>query len=1060
MLLTVRDACRPHSNTLRADPEPDVEDIAEVIRAAEGDIEAFFGRNHVTRGMRELFELGVARLDGRSDQAVYTLTQSMGGGKTHVMVAFGLIVKSAALRQRVLDAAGIRAPSGFGDARVVAFSGRNNPTHYIWGEIAMQLGKGDAFAKFWQAGPKAPDELDWRSLIGDEPTLILLDELPPWFDNAQTVVIGQGTLANVATYALANLVSAVNKLPRACVIISNLSAAYQGASRNLANVLSNLSQEVSRGAKEITPVALNSDEVFAILRRRLFAELPERRVIDDVATEYARAMDEAVRSRMVAKTPEQFVEEINRCYPFHPRLRDLVALFRNNERFRQTRGLLRLVSRVVRNVWDEARPNNVHLIGVQHMDLNDPNMRNEILPLSDLQDAVAVDVADDGQAHAETIDAELGSDAGTQVANVTLAASLMRGLDAKPGLTRDQVIECVTAPGRSLDEFGKAFDALIAGSWHLHRGNGDTFYFAPGENITKRLQSEAERAPQPRIDQNIADRLRVVFGASASRAYQEVLALPDVGQIDLSGSRKLIIISPDSRMPPDVGDRLLAGFAQKNNFLVVTGSATYFASLDGAMRRLYAAEKVLTGMAADDPLREDVEDRAQECEFDFLTTVEQAFNRIWYPGRKPDRTTGLIEARLELRTARGTGNQPSTLAGEAAVEAALARAGKLVGDPETRADMLRDRIENQLWPQGGAFKVIPWRDIVDRAKERPEFVWLPPGGLDGVRQSAVTRGVWRQPEPSKIERGPFETDKTRVSWTEDPRDPDTGEVWLTIQAIDAGPSPRIHWAEGTDVTAQSPELPELRFKTGELRHAFLAVDPTGEHPTGEPRIWRNRITIQHRVISCSSGKMVELFARPSAVSLRYTVGGASVRDSGLTYNGPFPVTATGEAIVRALAVDGDIEGEEIFRIRLPADQGQGGGGGEDRPPTVREFVDEARPAVLRMDIRRTSTPEVFTLAGALGAAGAAAQVGSLNIGEGQQTAMMRLGSEIRLTGDAITTLIQGVRDVIGQANATVTAQVQEIRFPTGRDLMGFVDELRLDIPDPRDCISQPEMAHA
>src|SRR4029077_20022599 len=112
--LTVQDACRPHPNTLRADPEPDIEDIAEVIRAAQADIEAFFSRNHVTRGMRELFELGIARLDGRSDQAIYTLTQAMGGGKTHVMVAFGLIARSPEFRTKALDAAGIKAPSGFG----------------------------------------------------------------------------------------------------------------------------------------------------------------------------------------------------------------------------------------------------------------------------------------------------------------------------------------------------------------------------------------------------------------------------------------------------------------------------------------------------------------------------------------------------------------------------------------------------------------------------------------------------------------------------------------------------------------------------------------------------------------------------------------------------------------------------------------------------------------------------------------------------------------------------------------------------------------------------------
>ena len=179
MLMSVKDACRPHPSVLRSDPEPDIEDIGQVIQVAERDAEAFFSRNHVTGGMRQMFEVGVARLDGRSNQAVYTLTQAMGGGKTHLMVSFGLIAKSASLRTKVLDAAGIKAPNSFGSAKVVAISGRQPMDHFIWGEIAHQLGKPDAFRKFWEGGPAAPGEQDWAKLIGDEPTLLLLDELAP-----------------------------------------------------------------------------------------------------------------------------------------------------------------------------------------------------------------------------------------------------------------------------------------------------------------------------------------------------------------------------------------------------------------------------------------------------------------------------------------------------------------------------------------------------------------------------------------------------------------------------------------------------------------------------------------------------------------------------------------------------------------------------------------------------------------------------------------------------------------------------------------------------------------
>lgn len=1077
MTMTVRDCCVPHPNVLRADPEPDIEDIAQVIQLEENDAQAFFARNYVTGGMRQLFELGVARLDGRSDQAVYTLTQAMGGGKTHLMVAFGLLAKSATTRTAVLDKAGIISPNGFGAAKVVAISGRSPTDNFIWGEIAAQLGREDGFRKFWENGAKAPGEKDWIDLIGDTPTLIMLDELAPYLDYAQTRELGQGTLANVVTYALANLFSAAVKLPRCMVIVSNLSAAYQGASRSLAQTVANLSQELRRGAKEITPVALNSGEVFDILRRRLFTSLPNKDAIDKIAVAYAKTMDEAVRSRMVAKTPEQFADEVHRCYPFHPSLRDLVAMFRNNESFRQTRGLMRMVSRIVRDVYADGRPNNVHLIGVQHMDLNDSDMRNEVLPLANLQEAVAKDIADGGQSHAETIDRELGNDAGTQIANIILAASMMRGFDAKAGLTKEQVIECLIAPGRGGEEFATAFEALVKDAWYLHRGAGDVIYFAPQENITKRLQSEAEKAPQNRIDQGIQERLSLVFKATSAKAYQEVLALPEIGAIDLAGLRKLIVVSPDSKLPPETAEKLFSNLVQKNNFLVVTGSPTHFASMDGVMRRLYAAEKVLRDLRMEDPLRPEVEDRRNGAEFDFLTTIEHAFNRLWYPGRKPDRSMGLLEQKLELRTAKATDGR-SSLAGEAAVESALSKAGKFEPAPEAKADGLIVRIagnpENntggQLWPDGPAFNTIPWSDITAKAKENPQFIWLPPGGLDAVKRVATTTGKWKDRDNGKIQRGPFAPDKTRVSVTEEGRNQDTGAVTLSVQAVDAGQTPRIHWADGTAVTEASPELQDMRFTTSALRLSFIAVDPKGDHPSGAAEVWRNKITIQHTVSPSADGRRVELFSRPSAATLRYTTDGSNPRE-GSPYTGAFIVTpamAAGgsEVLVRVLAVDGDIEGGEDFRVKLrlggridpePIDDPEPT---EDTIPTLREFVDETQPAELSLDIRQTSTEAFFALTGALKDAKATATVSQMQVGLGQEAFSMRLGSDLHLTGDGLSNVVEAIRGALSKPNADVTALLKVVAFPTGRDLIAFVEILKVEVFDPRDCVTQPDTRSA
>jgi hypothetical protein len=84
----------PRQYVLQPDGRADIEDIALSVSAAEADADAFFALNHATAGMRLLFETGLARLDGRSQQADFLLAQAMGGGKTHLTVSFALIAKS------------------------------------------------------------------------------------------------------------------------------------------------------------------------------------------------------------------------------------------------------------------------------------------------------------------------------------------------------------------------------------------------------------------------------------------------------------------------------------------------------------------------------------------------------------------------------------------------------------------------------------------------------------------------------------------------------------------------------------------------------------------------------------------------------------------------------------------------------------------------------------------------------------------------------------------------------------------------------------------------------
>ncbi len=209
MLQTVRDACKFDPKAIDYALSEQIESLDDLVGHDAKAAEAFFRKTYVTGGMTTLLRQGLQRLSGKSGQAVFELKQAMGGGKTHSMLALGYLAANPALAPLVPA----EIVNGFtpAKARVVALSGRSiSHEKHLWGDVAEQLGKAVQFLQFYKGSPQAPNEKDWVELIGDEPTLILLDELPPYFGYGVTQRVGSGTLADVTVYAVSNLLLSIS----------------------------------------------------------------------------------------------------------------------------------------------------------------------------------------------------------------------------------------------------------------------------------------------------------------------------------------------------------------------------------------------------------------------------------------------------------------------------------------------------------------------------------------------------------------------------------------------------------------------------------------------------------------------------------------------------------------------------------------------------------------------------------------------------------------------------------------------------------------------------------
>src|ERR1019366_8423720 len=100
-IATVKQLCTPNA-VVTSDSL--VEQVAQLDDFASGKIEGreFFRRNHFTAGLELLVKRGFERLAGKTDDGAFYLTQAMGGGKTHSLIAFGLLAANPELRKEVL----------------------------------------------------------------------------------------------------------------------------------------------------------------------------------------------------------------------------------------------------------------------------------------------------------------------------------------------------------------------------------------------------------------------------------------------------------------------------------------------------------------------------------------------------------------------------------------------------------------------------------------------------------------------------------------------------------------------------------------------------------------------------------------------------------------------------------------------------------------------------------------------------------------------------------------------------------------------------------------------
>ena len=887
--MALKTLCTPRTSVFAADRRATVLSLDTFLK---GQVHGkdFFEENYFTSGMTTLVDRAFRHLSGNgAGSSVFMLSQAMGGGKTHSMIALGLLAKDPELRKRILGDDN-PAPS-LGRCRVIGFNGRNTDAKGgIWGSFAEQLGKAELFSGYVSPLLSAPGPEAWKQLLGGDPLIMFLDELPPYLEYAVAVPVGNADLSVVTTTALANLFVAVADMNNVCLVLSDLAGTnYSVGQAALNRAIQGISAEFRRIAVPITPVNPNGDELYHILRKRLFEKVASTDNIQIVAEGYREALREAVKMGLTTTTPESMFTRVSDSYPFHPDLRELVGKFKENDGFQQTRGVIRLMQMVVSNLWNSDKADSIDLIHPYDLDLNVDEIASEIRTINpSLSEAIAHDVAHGGDAEVEQIDQSNGNQDASEAAILILVSSLSTTPGAIHGLREYQLVDCLQRPGRDLSTFKtNVLDKLATRAWYLHNSADGRLFFKNQQNLAAKLRSTALSLHGETVDRMLREHLESYFSPTLRDCYQGIKVLPPPDEVQVDQEKTtLVIVRPggQANQLPISGDWQAWWEQQqyKNRVLFLTGSRDTFQKVLDSARQSRALQSIEDELKSENTPTDDPQWRALDALRDrvglqFTSALKEAFDQIVYPSiNSALRATG-----TDLAFA---GNR----IGESTIRNTLETAQKFTTKVED--DSFRSRAEARLFGSAEQKSVL-WSDFKRAAAVNTGWPLHRLSALDDLKAECLRRGLWRE-EGNYVRRGPFPPPAPEVLIRElSVSDDDDGVTYLKIEPLHAT---NLVYETGKNkpTQASSPVPNPARFEAKGLCYQFMALDPDALTRFSEVKEWKPKLRLKYQIHNRGDHFEVELLALPKAagITVRYTTDGTSPANAGsATYDGKFRV---------------------------------------------------------------------------------------------------------------------------------------------------------------------------
>jgi hypothetical protein len=714
-------------------------DLAKVIRgvAPEEYLTAhkFFANTYPTRGLQNLLTNVCARLCGTGGEAaaIFRLDTSYGGGKTHGLIA---LAHAAAGMKGVVNVAEFVDPSLVPTVkvRVAAFDGENaDPAngrsmgegvlaHTPWGEIAYALAGKAGYERVQRSDEQmvSPGAETIAELFGGQPTLILLDELSVYLRKVNKAATGA---ADQLTAFLTSLFTAVESSPRAALVYTlaigkeGAVDAYASENQYIADRMAEAESVSARKATLLNPT--EDDETVKVLRRRLFESIDETKAA--IVVEAYHSLWSANKESLDAEAAHpETIDAFRASYPMHPEVLDvLTSKTATLSNFQRVRGMLRILTRTIAQLWNDTRPSDATALHLHHIDVAYSPILQEIvtkLQQGAFVPAIRGDIA--GAAPTKALAQEI-DDANykglapyaTYTARTIFLNSLAFNEQLK-GLTPERLRYSILGPSTDLGFIEDARKKFFASSAYMDDRPAAPMRFMAEANLTQIIRRQEQHVDKAQARAELNDEIKKVFGTAFGPARFQLIPFP-AGPYEVpdevgDGRPLLALIAYDGltvggsvdavpELIANIFDRKGAAGTDfrsfRNNLIFLVADEARKEDMRAKMIRRLALIDMKNPERLKD-LAEHQQNKVKELESKSLTelaiAIQQCYRHVFYPSRSRIGSSEVDLAHTALDV-HATGNHPGE--GQRALVLALQDLKKLrlPGDEPDSPSYIRDR---------------------------------------------------------------------------------------------------------------------------------------------------------------------------------------------------------------------------------------------------------------------------------------------------------------------------------------------------------------------------------